>query len=61
MTPERLAALEAEAAERENGTLPDTAAVADKGPEPDHGADPESPVKLDESLSPVAGRRFTRA
>src|SRR5579863_10226930 len=44
MTPERLAALEAEAAERENGA-----------------AQPEAPVKLDEAVSPVAGRRFTRA
>src|ERR1700761_6980891 len=41
MTPERLAALEAEAAERENG--------ADEGP-------PDDAIKLDEAVSPVAGR-----
>ena len=50
MTPERLAALEAEAAERESG-------AADAG----DGHRPEPPVKLDETVSPVAGRRFTRA
>ena len=44
MTPERLAALEAEAAERENAAESQAA-----------------PVKLDEAVSPVAGRRFTRA
>ena len=38
MTPERLAVLEAEAAN-----------------------EPEAAAKLDEALSPVAGRRFTRA
>jgi (E)-4-hydroxy-3-methylbut-2-enyl-diphosphate synthase len=38
MTPERLAALEAEAAN-----------------------EPEAAARLDEALSPVAGRRFTRA
>jgi (E)-4-hydroxy-3-methylbut-2-enyl-diphosphate synthase len=43
MTPERIAAMEAEAAAQENGTAP------------------ESPVQLDETVSPVAGRRFTRA
>jgi (E)-4-hydroxy-3-methylbut-2-enyl-diphosphate synthase len=46
MTPERLAALEAEAAERENGA---------------NGTGPDDAVKLDEAVSPVAGRRFTRA
>ena len=50
MTPERLAALEAEAAERENG--------AENGVE---GQKPEPAVQLDEAVSPVAGRRFTRA
>jgi (E)-4-hydroxy-3-methylbut-2-enyl-diphosphate synthase len=39
LTPERLAAMEAEAAQEEN----------------------ETPARLDDELSPVAGRRFTRA
>ena len=43
MTPERMAALEAQAAEAEAG------------------GSPSAPVQLDEDLSPVAGRRFTRA
>jgi len=43
MTPERMAALEAQAATRESGG---------------DGAHPA--VRLDESVSPVAGRRFTR-
>ena len=47
MTPERLAALEAEAARREDGDLVE--------------AVPSQPMRLDEEQSPVAGRRFTRA
>jgi (E)-4-hydroxy-3-methylbut-2-enyl-diphosphate synthase len=39
LTPERLAAMEAEAAQEEN----------------------EGPSRLDDELSPVTGRRFTRA
>ena len=39
LTPERLAAMEAEAAQEAN----------------------ETPASLDDELSPVAGRRFTRA
>jgi (E)-4-hydroxy-3-methylbut-2-enyl-diphosphate synthase len=50
MTPERLAALEAEAADAEAGG---------EGTAGANGA-PEGP-RLDEELSPVAGRRFTRA
>jgi (E)-4-hydroxy-3-methylbut-2-enyl-diphosphate synthase len=49
MTPERLAALEAAEAEREAAA------------EPDVTAEPKTAVALDESVSPVAGRRFTRA
>ncbi|MFL5822253.1 MAG: 4-hydroxy-3-methylbut-2-en-1-yl diphosphate synthase, partial [Solirubrobacteraceae bacterium] len=45
MTPERLAALEAEAADAEAGG---------------NGAD-VAPAPLDEASSPVSGRRFTRA
>jgi (E)-4-hydroxy-3-methylbut-2-enyl-diphosphate synthase len=41
MTPERMAALEAEAARKE--------------------ADKASVIRLDEEVSPTAGRRFTRA
>ena len=40
MTPERLAAMEAEAARQEQEAAPE---------------------QLDETVSPVAGRRFTRA
>jgi (E)-4-hydroxy-3-methylbut-2-enyl-diphosphate synthase len=46
MTPERLAALEAEAAEAEANGKGNGAKVA--------------PARLDEDVSPVAGRRFTR-
>jgi (E)-4-hydroxy-3-methylbut-2-enyl-diphosphate synthase len=54
MTPERLAALEAEAAERENGADGAQSDTVD-------GPQSEPAVKLDEAVSPVAGRRFTRA
>ena len=47
MTPERLAAMEAQAAAAEDGALEDEAALA--------------PVVIDDEQSPVAGRRFTRA
>jgi (E)-4-hydroxy-3-methylbut-2-enyl-diphosphate synthase len=47
MTPERLAALEAEAARQDDGDLAQ--------------AVPSQSVRLDEEQSPVAGRRFTRA
>ncbi|HET9168643.1 MAG TPA: flavodoxin-dependent (E)-4-hydroxy-3-methylbut-2-enyl-diphosphate synthase [Actinospica sp.] len=49
MTPERLAALEAAAADAE--------AEAEAAAQPA----PPSPPQLDEAVSPVAGRRFTRA
>jgi (E)-4-hydroxy-3-methylbut-2-enyl-diphosphate synthase len=52
MTPERIAAMEAAAAEAEEGTVPEAA----------EGAAPESaPARLGEDVSPVTGRRFTRA
>jgi (E)-4-hydroxy-3-methylbut-2-enyl-diphosphate synthase len=47
MTPERLAALEAEAADAENERIPASAGAAR--------------AELDEAISPTAGRRFTRA
>jgi (E)-4-hydroxy-3-methylbut-2-enyl-diphosphate synthase len=47
MTPERLAALEAEAARTQ-----------EDGPSPDR---PTEPIRLDEAVSPVTGRRFSRA
>ena len=50
MTPERMAALEAQAALDEDQGAPDEAAV-------EH----EQPVRLDEDTSPARGRRFTRA
>jgi (E)-4-hydroxy-3-methylbut-2-enyl-diphosphate synthase len=46
MTPERIAAMEAAAA----------AAEADSAE-----TQPHTPARLDEEISPVAGRRFTRA
>jgi (E)-4-hydroxy-3-methylbut-2-enyl-diphosphate synthase len=49
LTPERLAALEAAAADDEN---------ADRELVP--ALDDEAPARLDEAVSPVAGRRFTR-
>jgi hypothetical protein len=52
MTPERLAALEAEAARAE--------AAADNGLKPLDLSTPEPTIRLDESVSPVAGRRFKR-
>ena len=52
MTPERLAALEAAEAAKE--------AAAELGV-PQNGAQPTPSVALDESVSPVAGRRFTRS
>jgi (E)-4-hydroxy-3-methylbut-2-enyl-diphosphate synthase len=52
LTPERLAALEAEAAKRENGAANGNGAT----PLPQIGK-----VKLAESDSPTAGRRFKRA
>jgi (E)-4-hydroxy-3-methylbut-2-enyl-diphosphate synthase len=51
MTPERMAMLEKEAADAE--------AARERESEHPHG-EPE-PVRLDEALSPVAGRRFNRA
>jgi (E)-4-hydroxy-3-methylbut-2-enyl-diphosphate synthase len=63
MTPERLAALEAEAAEAEAAGA-GGGAERDRGPGGDgaqaRDAAPPAPA-LDEELSPVAGRRFTRA
>ena len=56
MTPERLAALEAAQAERENagaGAAPDLLSAAEDSAAP-------SP-RLDETVSPVVGRRFTRS
>src|SRR5690242_19636668 len=50
MTPERLAALEAEAADAEAEAAEGTTQAAD-------GA---APARLDEAQSPVSGRRFTR-
>ncbi len=50
MTPERMAALEAQAAAEENGSAPG-----------ENGAKTRERARLDEELSPVAGRRFTRA
>jgi (E)-4-hydroxy-3-methylbut-2-enyl-diphosphate synthase len=47
MTPERLAALEAEAARRDDGESVEVVKPR--------------PARLDEEQSPVAGRRFTRA
>jgi len=49
MTPERMAALEAQAAlEQDPGEL-------------EAPAEPEQPIRLDEDTSPARGRRFTRA
>jgi hypothetical protein len=48
MTPERMAALEAEAADDEAADEDRSAALR------------SSRVRLDEKASPVAGRRFTR-
>jgi (E)-4-hydroxy-3-methylbut-2-enyl-diphosphate synthase len=53
LTPERIAALEAEAARRENG---DASGGNGATPLPQSGA-----VRLDESESPTEGRRFKRA
>ena len=53
MTPERLAAMEAEAAATD-GTLRD-------GDKPLDLSESEPTIRLDESVSPVAGRRFTRS
>jgi hypothetical protein len=54
MTPERMAALEAAAATEEAGgtALP----MSGGGPKVERRQ-----VKLDETVSPTAGRRFTRA
>ncbi len=52
MTPERLAAMEAAAAHADDALAP----------APAHAGTPASaPAPIDEELSPVAGRRFTRA
>ncbi|MGH2903482.1 MAG: flavodoxin-dependent (E)-4-hydroxy-3-methylbut-2-enyl-diphosphate synthase, partial [Solirubrobacteraceae bacterium] len=56
MTPEKLAALEAAAAEQET----EADAVLESMLEPAGGGS-GSIVSLDESASPVAGRRFTRS
>ncbi|HWD70540.1 MAG TPA: flavodoxin-dependent (E)-4-hydroxy-3-methylbut-2-enyl-diphosphate synthase [Solirubrobacteraceae bacterium] len=56
MTPERLAALEAAEAEREAAAELEAPAAQQNG-----GAQQAEAVQLDESVSPVAGRRFTRA
>jgi (E)-4-hydroxy-3-methylbut-2-enyl-diphosphate synthase len=55
MTPERLAALEAAAASEEAGGKP-LPMAGNGGPKAER-----KQVKLDESVSPTAGRRFTRA
>ncbi len=52
LTPERLAAMEAAAAEAEDGHEPEAAAVAVE----EHGGR----ARLAEDVSPTAGRRFTR-
>ena len=54
MTPERMAALEAEAAESEARDQAEADGNGASGPKP-------APARLDDDLSPVAGRRFTRA
>ncbi|MDQ2760463.1 MAG: 4-hydroxy-3-methylbut-2-en-1-yl diphosphate synthase, partial [Actinomycetota bacterium] len=56
LTPERLAALEAAAADDE--ALGDEPAPS---AEPTLGPLDEAPARLDEDVSPVAGRRLTRA
>jgi len=56
LTPERLAAMEAAAAETGSGE-----AVGGSGADPEAAAASSPPPRLDEALSPVAGRRFTRA
>ena len=66
MTPERLAAMEAAAAAAEQeaaaGQQDDAAAGQDEAAELDVVVTtPKSTVTLDETVSPVAGRRFTRA
>ena len=70
MTPERLAALEAEAAQREagasaahNGAGPQNGSGARNGSGAHNGGGSRRPgrVELDETVSPVAGRRFKRA
>jgi (E)-4-hydroxy-3-methylbut-2-enyl-diphosphate synthase len=53
LTPERLAKLEAEQAARENGTADGNGTALPQAPGP--------AKKLDESVSPTEGRRFTRA
>ncbi len=53
MTPERLAALEAEAAKTDGGLR--------DGDKPLDLSVPEPTIRLDESVSPVTGRRFTRS
>jgi (E)-4-hydroxy-3-methylbut-2-enyl-diphosphate synthase len=53
MTPERIAALEAAASE-------DAETVLDSMLEPTAPGGADGPVQLDESVSPVAGRRFNR-
>ncbi len=72
MTPERLAALEAQAADREAGAASEAVGAGEAvGADEDRGADGDqgsgepgnghTPIELDESTSPVAGRRFTRS
>jgi len=56
MTPERMAALEAQAADGEAEI--EAEAGGDGAPSKPYGA---TPARLDEQLSPVSGRRFTRA
>jgi (E)-4-hydroxy-3-methylbut-2-enyl-diphosphate synthase len=61
LTPERLAALEAEAARQENGAGSNGANGAAPGGDAGTSLPQVARVRLDESDSPTAGRRFKRA
>jgi hypothetical protein len=56
MTPERMAALEAAAAENDEAAD----AVLESMLTPAAGNGSDAPARLDEAVSPVAGRRFSR-
>ncbi len=56
MTPEKMAALEAAAA----ATTSEADAVLESMLTPARTATPMRPARLDEAVSPVVGRRFSR-
>jgi hypothetical protein len=60
MTPERIAALEAAAAEEEKSAQAVLASMLASSPDGEPAGVQGSPLALDEEASPVAGRRFSR-